>query len=135
MVLPSRIESSGSSSGRGGLRGVGRRGYGGGEGHIEQARQQDRLVKSKQEMYKDTKATVKPHNIKEGDSILLQRKSTKSKSPHDPQPFTVEEVHGTRVKGRRGERLTLRQMGRGGCAVREEEMKEDRGYSTLTWGR
>ncbi len=52
-------------------------------------------------MYKDAKANVKPHNIKEGDTILLQRKSTKSKSPYDPQPFTAEEVHGTQVVGRR----------------------------------
>ena len=68
---------------------------------IQQARQQDREAKAKQKMYKDAKANVKPHNIKECNTILLQRKSTKSKSPFDPQPFTAEEVHGTQVVGRR----------------------------------
>ena len=49
--------------------------------------QQARQVKAKQKMYKNAKATIKPHNIKEGDTILLQRKSTKCKSPYGPQPF------------------------------------------------
>ena len=83
-----------------------------------------RQVKAKQNMYKDAKATVKPHSIKEGDTILLQTKSTKSKSPYDPQPFNAEEVTALRSLGGeewRGERLTLRQMARGGCAVRKEE--------------
>ena len=44
-------------------------------------------MKAKQNMYKDAKATVKPHSIKEGDTILVKTKSTKSKSPYDPQPF------------------------------------------------
>ena len=69
LMSQKKEESSGSSSGRGGLRG----GYEGGEGHIQQARQQDTQVKSKQRMHKDAKATVKPHNIKEGNTILLQR--------------------------------------------------------------
>ena len=56
--------------------------------------EEDTQVKSKQKMHKDAKATVKPHNIKEGDTFLLLRKSTKSKSPA---------AHGTRIKGRRGE--------------------------------
>ena len=73
LMSQKKEESSGSSSGRGGLRGVGKLGYEGGEGHIQQARQQDTQVKSKQRMHKDAKATVKPHNIKEGDTILLQR--------------------------------------------------------------
>ena len=70
--------------------------------------QQDRKVKAKQKMYKDAKATVRPHNIKEGDTILLQRKSTKSDSPYDPQPFIAEEVHGTQIIGRRGEETKVR---------------------------
>ena len=76
--------------------------------NIQQARQQDRKVKATQKMYKDAKATVRPHNIKEGDTILLQRKSTKSKSLYDPQPFTAEKVHGTQVIGRRGEEIKVR---------------------------
>ena len=40
---------------------------------MKEWRQQDTQVKTKQRMHKDAKATVKPHNIKEGDTILLQR--------------------------------------------------------------
>ena len=38
-----------------------------------------------------------------GDTILLERKTTKSDSPYDPRPYTAEEVHGTLIVGRRGE--------------------------------
>ena len=45
---------------------------------------------------------------RKGDTILLQRKSIKSKSPYDPQPFTAEKVHGTQVNRRRGEEIKVR---------------------------
>ena len=54
-------------------------------------------------MYKDKKSYVRPHNIKEGDTILLERKVTKANSPYDPWPYTAEAVHGTQIVGRRGE--------------------------------
>ena len=54
-------------------------------------------------MYKDGKSTVRPHQIKEGDTILMERKTTKSNSPYDPHPYTAESVHGTQIVGRRGE--------------------------------
>ena len=79
-----------------------------GRQEIEEAREQDRKEKAKQKMYKDGKAAVRPNNIKEGDSILLERKSTKADSPYDPQPYTAEAVHGTQVVGRRGEERKVR---------------------------
>ena len=54
-------------------------------------------------MYKDSKSTVRPLNIKEGDTILLERKTTKTNSPYDPQPYTAEAIHGTQIVCRRGE--------------------------------
>ena len=43
-----------------------------------------------------------------GDTILLERKTTKSDSPYDPSPYTAEEVHGTQIVGRRGEERKVR---------------------------
>ena len=59
-------------------------------------------------MYKDNKSNVRPHNIKEGDTILLERKTTKANSPYDPQPYTAEAVHGTQIVGKRGEERKVR---------------------------
>ena len=43
-----------------------------------------------------------------GDTILLERKTTKANSPYDPQPYTAEAVHGTQIVGRRGEERKVR---------------------------
>ena len=59
-------------------------------------------------MYKDSKSTVRPLNIKEGDTILLERKTTKTNSPYDPQPYTAEAIHGTQIVCRRGEERKMR---------------------------
>ena len=75
---------------------------------IQQARDQDRKEKARQKMYKDNKSNVRPHNIKEGDTILLERKTTKANSPYDPQPYTAEAVHGTQIVGKRGEERKVR---------------------------
>ena len=75
---------------------------------IRQAREQDRKEKARQKMYKDSKSYVRPHNIKEGDTILLERKATKANSPYDPRPYTAEAVHGTQIVGRRGEERKVR---------------------------
>ena len=52
-------------------------------------------------MYKDGKATVRGHNIKVGDDILMERKTTKNTSPYDPRPYKATEVIGTQIKGER----------------------------------
>ena len=59
-------------------------------------------------MYKNNKSNVRPHNIKEGDTILLERKTTKANSPYDPRPYTAEAVHGTQIVGKRGEERKVR---------------------------
>ena len=50
--------------------------------------------------------------IEKGDKILIQRKKTTVKSPWDPEPFTVEEVKGSTVRGRRGEEVKSRAKNR-----------------------
>ena len=75
---------------------------------IQQAQEHDRKEKARQKMNKDNKSNVRPHNIKEGDTILLERKTTKANSPCDPQPHTDEAVHGTQIVGKRGEEREVR---------------------------
>ena len=52
-------------------------------------------------MYKEGKAMVRGHNIKVGDDILIERKTTKNTSPYDPRPYKATEVKGTQIKGER----------------------------------
>ena len=75
---------------------------------ILEARDRERKEKAKQKMYKDGKATVRPHRVEVGDTILLERRTSKSDSPYDPSPYTAEEVHGTQIVGRRGEEKKVR---------------------------
>lgn len=75
---------------------------------ILQARERDKQAKMKQKEYKDAKTNVKPHSIQEGDKVLLGRKQTKLKSPYDPAPYTVIQVHGTQIVARRGEQQKTR---------------------------
>ena len=51
---------------------------------------------------------MKPHNIQEGDKVLLGRKQTKLDSPYDPLPYTVTQVHGTQIVARRGDQQKTR---------------------------
>ena len=61
---------------------------------IEEARMHETNQKDKQKKYKDSKAYVKPHSIKEGDAVLLQQKKSKQNPPFDPQHYTVVNVQG-----------------------------------------
>ena len=69
---------------------------------IREARDRDRKAKLRQKRYKDSKTTVKHHNIQVGDRVLLNRRQTKLHSPYDPSSYVVSEVHGTQVVARRG---------------------------------
>ena len=69
---------------------------------IRKARENDKAAKDRQKKYKDNKRYVKPHTIKPGDEVLMARDPTKSKTPYDPEPYTVISTHGTQITGRRG---------------------------------
>ena len=70
---------------------------------IQQAKKQESKEKARLKMYNGGKSNVRHQNIKEGETILLERKITNANSQFDPQPFTAEAVHGTQIVGRRGE--------------------------------
>ena len=65
-------------------------------------RAQNDDAKAKQKRYKDAKANVRPHNIEEGDEVLLLQKTSKTKSRYDPRPYEVTAVHGTQITAERG---------------------------------
>lgn len=71
-------------------------------------RARDTAAKAKQKHHKDNKKTVQPHNIGVGDSVLLRRQTTKSKSCYDPDPFLVTSVQGTQITGNRDGNVKLR---------------------------
>ena len=69
---------------------------------VQEARQNDEQAKKTMKLYKDRKATVKPHEIRIGDMVLLKRKSTKHRSTYDPEPYRVTQIWGTQIKAQRG---------------------------------
>ena len=75
---------------------------------IVEAREKDKREKERMKKYKDANRNVKAHNIKVGDKVLLERKSTKRKSSYDPDPYEVVEVSGTQIKAKRGRSAKLR---------------------------
>jgi hypothetical protein len=74
-----------------------------GRADIIKAQVKDREEKEKMKMYKDRSRYVKAHDIKLGDLVLKERRSTKQDSPYDPKPYKVTEVIGTQIKGQRDE--------------------------------
>ena len=75
---------------------------------IKEARQYETKQKEKQKAYKDNKAYVKPHTIKEGDTVLLQQKKSKQNPPFDPQHYTVVDVQGHQIEALRNGRSKTR---------------------------
>ena len=68
----------------------------------------DAATKAKQKAYKDNKKTVRPHSIEVGDSVLIKRQTTKSKSCYDPEPYRVTGVNGSQITGKRGDTVRVR---------------------------
>ena len=68
--------------------------------------------KQKQKNYTDKKRRAKEKIISPGDEILIQQKKTTIKPPWDPRPFTVVDVHGSKVEGQRGEEVKFRAKNR-----------------------
>ena len=69
---------------------------------IKEAREEDKKAKEKMKERKDDSKHVKENNIKEGDQVLLKRKTTKHEGPFDPDPYTVTQACGTQVTAERG---------------------------------
>ena len=69
---------------------------------------QDRKEEVRQKMYEDIKSKVRPYNIKKGDTIHLERKTTQANLPYDPHLYTAEADQGTQIVCRRGEERKVR---------------------------
>lgn len=76
--------------------------------HIQEARTHEAQQKQKQKQYKDDVTYVKPHQIREGDHILLAQIPTKAKPPYNPKPFTATEVVGHQITGTREDKVVTR---------------------------
>jgi hypothetical protein len=71
-------------------------------------RKKDGESKAKQKQYKDANKTVRPHDIKVGDAVLLKQRQTKTASRYDPDPFRVTEVKGTQITATREHQVRIR---------------------------
>ena len=68
----------------------------------------DATAKSTQKGYKDNRKNVRTHNIRTGDAVLLQRRTTKSDSRYDPDPYKVTQQMGTQITVTRGQTTLTR---------------------------
>ena len=73
-----------------------------------EARAYDIKQKQKQKLYKDRKPYVKPHNISEGDTVLLRQRKTKFKPPYDPRSYIVTQIRGHQITAERDEKIITR---------------------------
>ena len=64
--------------------------------------------KQRQKAYKDSKPYVKPHTINVGDTVLLKQRATKLIPPYDPEAYTVTDVVGHQITGKRGQQEKTR---------------------------
>ena len=64
--------------------------------------------KEKQKNYADKRRRAKVKDIKEGDKVHIQQKKSTVKPPWDPQPYTVVEVQGSKVRAERGDEVKFR---------------------------
>ena len=76
--------------------------------HIEEAKEHEAEEKSKQKKYKDDVSYVKPHQIREGDHILLAQAKTKIKPPYSPKPYTATDVVGHQITATREGKIVTR---------------------------
>lgn len=68
----------------------------------------DANAKAKQKQYKDDKKYVKPHNIVQGDQVLLLQRKNKSTPQYDPRPFTVTHTKGSQITATRRDKVRTR---------------------------
>ena len=78
----------------------------------KEARQADKKQKEKQKNYADKKRRARYVEYKVGDRVLLKQTKTTTKPPYDPKAYIVEEVTGTVVTAKRGEKIVTRNVQR-----------------------
>ena len=72
----------------------------------------DKKRKEKQKNYADKKRRARYVEYKVGDRVLLKQTKTTTKPPYDPKAYIVEEVTGTVVTAKRGEKIVTRNVQR-----------------------
>ena len=65
-------------------------------------------AKASQKHYKDSKANVRRHDIKVGDTVLLLQTPTKQRPWYDPSPYRVQQVLGTQITASRDHKTVTR---------------------------
>ena len=70
---------------------------------ITQAREKDKLRKERMNRYRDADRNVRPHNIRQGDLILLRRKTTKHASMYNPEPYLAVRFERMQIMAAREE--------------------------------
>lgn len=74
-----------------------------------QVRERDKLKKAQMKLYADKKRQAVPHNLQEGDHVLLKRPQRLThQSPYDPDPYIVTRVQGTAITASRGGKRIIR---------------------------
>ena len=69
---------------------------------IQEARRQDEKVKEATRLTVNKRRNIRPHSIKLGDQVLLKQKTYSKCSPiFDPNPYTVTQIWGTQIEGKR----------------------------------
>ena len=112
--------------------------------HHIQAQQKDAAAKTKQKEYADRHRRAKNREYKMGDKVLIHQKTTTTKPPYDPDPYTVTQIKGTQITAtRRGQQMTrnmdkwkilkdrplhLRTLGQGYTVTRAEDSESDDDY-------
>ena len=69
--------------------------------HHEQAREKIKEAKEKSREYTDRKRRAKDTALKEGDKVMIRQKSTTTKPPWNPSPYTITKVLKTKVYAER----------------------------------
>lgn len=75
---------------------------------IAEAREQEMQEKHKQKFYKDDKVYVRPHQVREGDHILLSQIKTKLKPPYNPKPYIATKIVGHQITASRDDKTVTR---------------------------
>ena len=75
---------------------------------VVRAREQDMRRKMVQKGYKDARGQVREHTMEVGDKVLLERETTKNRSPYDPEEYEITQVHGTQLTISRGDSILVR---------------------------
>ena len=76
----------------------------------KEAQKKNKEEKEKQKKYADKHRKAKDKKVEKGDQVLIKQDKTTTKPPWNPEPFTVEEVKGTKIVAKRGELTRTRNV-------------------------